>query len=364
MDHVASHLQWIRTDPRILEKCDWYDDPELQDWLLEKGMIGDDARAGWRICDAPPPRPKENQGISQVQEHAASDSMLAANRELSDATSIPQDITLLVPAQHPTKEGSSLSTDADPNTSNALKSKSTESTDPFPTQKYLAVQALLQDGEMLPRGDAAAVSRHGTRLDHCQRPDDDLEGTEDERLSSSSIGAGFDSESPITLYDYDIEDLVSEATECTDDSSSDSTRSLLRSTNLTLTLREFGLQVLRHISSELLGLLNDSVIFTACAGSSGSSGNAQSSNTQISSNDSQPFNSGRSPSRGAEGSGKPNGNDSNDDRGSGRKLPISQADIYKQVWRLACPFFKRNPENHRKWRSCAGPGWPTVHRVK
>jgi hypothetical protein len=32
--------------------------------------------------------------------------------------------------------------------------------------------------------------------------------------------------------------------------------------------------------------------------------------------------------------------------------------------KFACPFFKRNPENHQRWRSCAGPGWVNVHRVK
>jgi len=31
---------------------------------------------------------------------------------------------------------------------------------------------------------------------------------------------------------------------------------------------------------------------------------------------------------------------------------------------FACPFFKRNPKKHRKWRSCAGPGWKSVHRLK
>ena len=32
--------------------------------------------------------------------------------------------------------------------------------------------------------------------------------------------------------------------------------------------------------------------------------------------------------------------------------------------RLACPFFKRDPRRHDKLRSCTGPGWKTVHRVK
>ncbi|KAK2771805.1 hypothetical protein CKAH01_14228 [Colletotrichum kahawae] len=32
--------------------------------------------------------------------------------------------------------------------------------------------------------------------------------------------------------------------------------------------------------------------------------------------------------------------------------------------KLACPFYRNSPENHQKHRSCAGPGWSTVHRVK
>ncbi|KAI6084588.1 hypothetical protein F4821DRAFT_261818 [Hypoxylon rubiginosum] len=32
--------------------------------------------------------------------------------------------------------------------------------------------------------------------------------------------------------------------------------------------------------------------------------------------------------------------------------------------RFACPYFKRSPERYRHQRSCAGPGWPSVHRLK
>ena len=31
---------------------------------------------------------------------------------------------------------------------------------------------------------------------------------------------------------------------------------------------------------------------------------------------------------------------------------------------LACPFYKRNPDLYRDKRSCPGPGWPTVSRLK
>lgn len=32
--------------------------------------------------------------------------------------------------------------------------------------------------------------------------------------------------------------------------------------------------------------------------------------------------------------------------------------------RFACPFYKHNPERYETSRSCCGPGWETVHRVK
>ncbi|KAK4191014.1 hypothetical protein QBC35DRAFT_488007 [Podospora australis] len=32
--------------------------------------------------------------------------------------------------------------------------------------------------------------------------------------------------------------------------------------------------------------------------------------------------------------------------------------------RLACPYFKRNPNYYQEWRTCPGPGWTTTHRVK
>jgi hypothetical protein len=32
--------------------------------------------------------------------------------------------------------------------------------------------------------------------------------------------------------------------------------------------------------------------------------------------------------------------------------------------RFACPFFKHDPNRYRNRRTCPGPGWPTVHRMK
>ncbi|KAJ9156221.1 Protein kinase [Pleurostoma richardsiae] len=43
--------------------------------------------------------------------------------------------------------------------------------------------------------------------------------------------------------------------------------------------------------------------------------------------------------------------------------PVTE-DLSQGERRFACPFYKNNPCKFRKWRTCGGPGWPTVHRVK
>jgi hypothetical protein len=32
--------------------------------------------------------------------------------------------------------------------------------------------------------------------------------------------------------------------------------------------------------------------------------------------------------------------------------------------RFACPYFKNDPATFQTWRSCGGPGWTTIHRLK
>lgn len=49
------------------------------------------------------------------------------------------------------------------------------------------------------------------------------------------------------------------------------------------------------------------------------------------------------------------------DKGLGSKRVKTEENMGK---RLACPFFKRNPQRYLEERSCVGPGWRTVHRLK
>lgn len=47
-----------------------------------------------------------------------------------------------------------------------------------------------------------------------------------------------------------------------------------------------------------------------------------------------------------------------------RGEPPAEDDQTNSLKKLACPYFKRNPRKYQKCRSCPGPGWDTVHRLK
>ena len=57
--------------------------------------------------------------------------------------------------------------------------------------------------------------------------------------------------------------------------------------------------------------------------------------------------------------------DDEDDDDDGPNKPNTPApkDIQESDLRFACPYYQRSPQKHKS-RSCAGPGWATVHRVK
>jgi hypothetical protein len=61
-----------------------------------------------------------------------------------------------------------------------------------------------------------------------------------------------------------------------------------------------------------------------------------------------------------------NGEDDGDDqdrRPTQRPKSMGLGNEEPLLRRLACPLFQHDPLNLRKWPSCAGPGWLTVHRV-
>ena len=64
--------------------------------------------------------------------------------------------------------------------------------------------------------------------------------------------------------------------------------------------------------------------------------------------------------------GKRQAEDDNED-GCDRKRPLLKLNDFAddQSQRLACPFFKKDPRQYQGGsRSCSGPGWFTVHRIK
>jgi hypothetical protein len=58
--------------------------------------------------------------------------------------------------------------------------------------------------------------------------------------------------------------------------------------------------------------------------------------------------------------------DDRDEDGSNkrRKMSTTTSEESENGPRYACPFFKHAPNRYRNRRTCTGPGWPTVHRMK
>jgi tetratricopeptide (TPR) repeat protein len=54
----------------------------------------------------------------------------------------------------------------------------------------------------------------------------------------------------------------------------------------------------------------------------------------------------------------------NDDPGNSQPGDASGKGKAVEKPKYACPYFKHNPTKYKEWRSCPGPGWLTVHRLK
>ena len=53
------------------------------------------------------------------------------------------------------------------------------------------------------------------------------------------------------------------------------------------------------------------------------------------------------------------GEDDSDEEGDGKSNKKARPDP-----KFACPYYKHDPEKYRSHRTCLGPGFPTVHRVR
>ncbi|KAF2101375.1 hypothetical protein NA57DRAFT_53346 [Rhizodiscina lignyota] len=56
--------------------------------------------------------------------------------------------------------------------------------------------------------------------------------------------------------------------------------------------------------------------------------------------------------------------DGSGDGGPAKRQRLNVPAILDEPRKFACPYFKRNSRLHQQYRSCAGPGWSTCHRVK
>ncbi|CVL04358.1 uncharacterized protein FPRN_00407 [Fusarium proliferatum] len=56
--------------------------------------------------------------------------------------------------------------------------------------------------------------------------------------------------------------------------------------------------------------------------------------------------------------------DSSTDEADGTSVDKKRSKTTSTAPRFACPFYKNDPERYANSRSCCGPGWETVHRVK
>jgi hypothetical protein len=178
------------------------------------------------------------------------------------------------------------------------------------------------------------------------------------KRSVSNESSSVDSDTLIVSEEGDADDLISEVTDY-----SEETNPLERNSSSSPYLFTFGMKVLRNIKSEVQKLFDSNDNFTSCTNSSSSHGSSQATQPSSTSTTSQPNIVGKRHIREEDGSESPYDGRGNDPGKRPRKSANSLAKPTLHL-RLACPFFKRNPDVHQRWRSCAGPGWDTVHRVK
>jgi hypothetical protein len=150
------------------------------------------------------------------------------------------------------------------------------------------------------------------------------------------------------------------------DFSEDSPETPLTSMNARFspTLRDFGLEVISLLNIELRVLFEGRANFathTEPSGCSNSGSEATQQNRSTASNPSQKSNEKRKRDDDQSGSA----DDGQDDYPNKPSSALRRISIIRPLRsKLACPFYKNNPAKYEDWRSCPGPGWDSVHRIK
>lgn len=123
------------------------------------------------------------------------------------------------------------------------------------------------------------------------------------------------------------------------------------------------LQIIELIMRKVELKLRD-VACRECTGNSTSNSRSGASSISYQGNRKSSQSSGNKRKTRTEGSPPP---DDDDDYGPNKRRrgsAATTADSSDSGVRFACPFYKHDPDKYRNRRTCPGPGWPTVHRMK
>jgi hypothetical protein len=177
-----------------------------------------------------------------------------------------------------------------------------------------------------------------------------------ESLPRDDVSGDYDYLSAGSTTESDFEDNESSGAETT---SSEASSEL---SFISPVIEAYKREAVESLMTEFEALLDHSLGVRSRATSTGS---LNSSSPQLSSAEqpSQQGISGRGKrkERNEDGSGSSRG-DGDDDGYKRVQVEDNSQDLSPR--KFACPYYRRNSQKHKKHRSCAGPGWISVHRVK
>jgi hypothetical protein len=164
------------------------------------------------------------------------------------------------------------------------------------------------------------------------------------------------------VTDGSDDDGVSDITDYTDQTLTDHAEEQSTQRRLHSFLKMFSLAVASRVTYQIRGLLSEQDDFTSHGAPTASSRSHTSAGNSITTNPSEESTNKRK--HDGEEVNRSNGNGSGDDPNKRQKINDKSSLSILPRRKFACPFYKRDPERHCKWRSCSGPGWDTIHRLK
>jgi hypothetical protein len=128
-------------------------------------------------------------------------------------------------------------------------------------------------------------------------------------------------------------------------------------------LEEKKKQMIGNIISDTTSELHEKFCRVAYAGSvttvsSANGSSAAESGTSSGSGDSKRKRSTANGERNAGDNDGEDDTDTNSRREKGREIGMTESS------KFACPYFKYDTHKYKNWKTCPGPGWNDVHRVK